>query len=257
MPRKLRLLGEHHHVLLSIVLNEMVLVLLILLACSGTTHSQVLHFAATGCGPYAPDEEPLLEHYIDPVNRDGKSEFLVHLGDVVSGSKGKWPESQYATVANILKKSKPPVVVVLGDNEWNDLDTPDEGLAFWNRHFRDFDKHFPNAPTLEKQKSRPETFAFVSKGVLVVELNSVGGKIHDKAEWATRLQQDADWVAEQFALHKSDTRAAVLLAQATPAGSQELFFKQLATRKAKTESNGLNQNWASSNFRGRRTTTLF
>ncbi len=202
--------------------------LLAVLVFAISAQAQSLHFAATGCGPYAPDEEPLLEHYVDLVNRDGKSEFLVHLGDVVSGSKRKWPESQYATVAKILKKSKPPVLVVLGDNEWNDLDSPDEGLEFWNRHFRDFDKHFSNSPSLERQKNRPENFAFVSKGVLILGLNIVGGKVHDKAEWATRLQHDADWVAEQFALHKSDTRAAVLLAQATPANSHELFFKQLA-----------------------------
>ncbi len=63
--------------------------LLILFALSGSAHSQSLHFAATGCGPYAPDEEPLLDHYVDLVNQDGKSEFLVHLGDVVTGSKKK------------------------------------------------------------------------------------------------------------------------------------------------------------------------
>ena len=34
--------------------------------------------------------------------------------------------------------------MVLGDNEWNNLDNPDEGLEFWNRQFRDFEKHFPN-----------------------------------------------------------------------------------------------------------------
>jgi len=201
--------------------------LLLLFTFFDSARAQSLHFAATGCGPYASDEEPLLEHYVDLVNQDGKSEFLVHLGDVVTGSKKKWPESQYATVANILKKSKRPVFVVLGDNEWNDLDNPDEGLEFWNRQFRDFEKHFTNTPPLEKQKARPENFAFVSKGVLVIGLNIVGGKVHDQAEWATRLQQDADWVAEQFTRHQSDTRAAVLLAQAAPAGTHELFFKQL------------------------------
>lgn len=201
--------------------------LLTLFALSLSVQAQLLHFSATGCGPYAPDEEPMLEHHVDLVNRDGKSEFLVHLGDVVTGKKTKWPESQYAAVANILKKSKHPVFVVLGDNEWNDLDNPAEGLEFWNRQFRDFEKHFPNSLPLEKQKSRPENFAFVSKGVLVIGLNIVGGKVHDKAEWDTRLQQDADWVSEQFNLHKSDARAAVLLAQATPAAAHELFFKQL------------------------------
>jgi hypothetical protein len=46
-----------------------------------------MHFAATGCSPYAPDEEPLLEHRVELVNQDGKSEFLVHLGDTVTGKE--------------------------------------------------------------------------------------------------------------------------------------------------------------------------
>lgn len=209
------------------MLRLLLLAMLGLIALTMSAQGQLLHFAATGCGPYAPDEEPMLEQYVALVSRDGKSEFLVHLGDVVTGKKAKWPESQYATVANILKRSKCPVFVVLGDNEWNDLDNPAEGLEFWDRHLRDFDKHFPNSPAMEKQLSRTENFAFVSKGVLVIGLNIVGGKVHDKAEWETRLQQDADWVLEQFAHHKSDVRAAVLLAQAAPTKAHDLFFKQL------------------------------
>ena len=209
------------------MLRSFFLSLLAVLTLSVSTQGQLLHFAATGCGPYAPDEEPMLEHHVELVSRDGKSEFLVHLGDVVTGKKSKWPESQYAIVANILKKSKKPVFVLLGDNEWNDLDDPAEGLEFWNRQFRNFERHFSNSPDMAKQKSRPENFAFVSKGVLVVGLNIVGGKVHDKAEWETRLQQDADWVSEQFALHGTDVRAAVLLAQAAPTAAHELFFKQL------------------------------
>jgi hypothetical protein len=119
--------------------------LLVVIAFSDSTQAESLHFAATGCGPYALDEEPLLEHHVELVNQDGKSEFLVHLGDIVTGKKTKWPESQYAAVATILKKSHRPVFVTLGDNEWNDLENPDEGLLFWNRHFRDFEKHFDNA----------------------------------------------------------------------------------------------------------------
>lgn len=190
-----------------------------------STQAQVLQFAATGCGPYADDEEPLLEHYVDLVNNDGHSEFLVHLGDVVTGSKKQWPESQYAKVAGILKRSKVPCYVVLGDNEWNDLDNPAEGLEFWNRQFRDFEKHFPSVHKLTKQNSRLENFAFVSQGVLIIGLNLVGGRVQDKTEWETRLQQDAAWVAEQFAAHRHDTRAAVILAQARPAKDHETFFK--------------------------------
>ncbi|MCC6508249.1 MAG: hypothetical protein IT423_04025 [Pirellulaceae bacterium] len=198
---------------------------LILLLTVSSLQAQALHFAATGCGPYAPEEEPLLEHYVDLVNRDGQSEFLVHLGDVVTGKKKQWPESQYEKVASILKRCTRPVLVVLGDNEWNDLDNPAEGLTFWNRQLRDFDKHFPNSPKLQKQSVRSENFAFVSKGVLIIGLNLVGGRVHDKDEWALRLKHNADWVQEQFAAHRNDVRSVVILAQARPAKDHEMFFK--------------------------------
>jgi hypothetical protein len=189
--------------------------------------AQTLRFSAIGCGPYAPEEEQLLAHYVDLVNRDDQSDFFVHQGDIVTGKNKQWPESQYAKVAGILRQSTRPTFVVLGDNEWNDLTNPDEGLAFWNRNFRNFEQHFPQVDRLEKQAERPENFAFVMKGVLVLGLNIVGGRVHDKVEWKTRLQHDADWVREQFAKHSNDVRAAVLIAQAAPAASHELFFQQL------------------------------
>lgn len=197
--------------------------------------AQPLHFSATGCGPYSPEEEPLLAHYVDLVNHDSKSEFFVHLGDVVTGAKKQWPESQYAAVADILKKSRLPTFVVLGDNEWNDLDKPAEGLEFWNRHFRDFEQHFTKLaevaapgralPSVVKQSVRPENFAFVSKGVLIIGLNLVGGRVHDPQEWAVRLRQDAQWVAEQISQHGDRVRAAVVLAQAKPTADHDGFFK--------------------------------
>ena len=51
----------------------------ILLASSGLAHAEPLKFSATGCGPYKPEEEPLLEKYVKLVSEDNQSEFFVHL----------------------------------------------------------------------------------------------------------------------------------------------------------------------------------
>ena len=110
--------------------------------------------------PYKPQEEPLLERYVALVSADGLSEFLVHLGDIVHGNLKKWPEGQYAKVAGLLKKSRVPVFVLPGDNEWNDLDDPDEGWRFWTKHFLHFEKNFASAPKARHQEVRPENFAF-------------------------------------------------------------------------------------------------
>src|ERR1043165_7715908 len=149
--------------------------------------AEPLKFSATGCGPYKPEEEPLLERYVGMVSQDGQSEFLIHLGDIVSGSKKVWPESQYIKVADILRKSKVPTFVVLGDNEYNDLDNPAEGLRFWKKHFLHFDKQFKYAPTIHRQQTREENFAWTSKGVLLIGINLPGGRVHDRQEWTKRM----------------------------------------------------------------------
>ncbi len=200
--------------------------LLCVFATVSAALAEPLHFSATGCGPYKPAEEDLLARHVALVSADGRSEFLVHLGDIVTGARKQWPESQYRLVADILKKSAKPVFVLLGDNEWNDLDNPAEGLAFWNRHLRDFEKHFPSAPALDKQPERSENFAFVAKGVLIIGLNLPGGRVHDPAEWQTRLQHNADWIKVQLGKHPA-ARAAVVMAQAHPNETHEPFTRQL------------------------------
>jgi hypothetical protein len=189
--------------------------------------AEPLAFSATGCGPYAPAEEPLLERYVRMVSGDGRSEFLVHLGDVVSGSRKKWPEAQYAKVAGILRQSRVPVFIVPGDNEWNDLDNPEEGWRFWTKHFLHFDRHFQGTPAVRRQGVRPENFAFESKGVLLIGINLVGGRVHDRKEWETRHRQDADWVRENFRAARARTRAAVILAQADPNKTHDSFTREL------------------------------
>jgi len=189
-----------------------------------SARGEPLMFSATGCGPYAPDEEPLLAKFIsDVVNKDGKSEFLVHLGDVVTGKKKEWPESQYEKVAGILKTSAIPVFVVPGDNEWNDLTDPDVGWKHWSKHFHEFEKNFKNAPALSRQKVRPENFAWVRKGVLLIGINLVGGRVHDAKEWDARMKQNVEWIRENMRLHGKEVRAAVVFAQAMPQKSIEPF----------------------------------
>lgn len=163
------------------------------------------------------------------VSTDGQSEFLVHLGDIVSGSKKVWPEAQYIKVANILRKSKIPVFVVLGDNEYNDLDDPALGLQFWKKHFLHFDKQFRYEPAIQRQEVRPENFAWISKGALLIGVSLPGGRVHDKEEWARRMQDDADWLKHCMRKWRNSVHAAVVMAQATPTADHDLFFRQLSS----------------------------
>jgi hypothetical protein len=190
--------------------------------------AEPLTFSVTGCGPYKPAEKDLLARYVAGVGADGKSDFLVHLGDIFSGTVNPAPESEYVAAAGILKRSKVPVFIVPGDNEWNDQLDPNRAWKFWTKHFTDFEKNFAKAPALDRQAVRTENFAFMAKGVLLVGLNIVGGRVHDPREWKTRHSQNNDWVKEQLGKHGEKSRALVVFAQAEPTATHDSFFKPFA-----------------------------
>ncbi len=181
-------------------------------------------FSVTGDIPYSGREE-LFEGQVDTHNRKSPSELFFHVGDIKSQTDA-CPEFYYAQTFDILSGLAVPSFIVPGDNEWNDCADPDAAWALWEAYFTDFEQNFCGAPPAEAQAVRHENFAFVHEGVLFVGLNLVGGRVHDRAEWDRRLQEDADWVELQFAAKQSEVRAAVVLAHAERSGSRDLFFDQ-------------------------------
>ena len=196
------------------------------LCCFGWAQSQPLTFSAFGDIPYGSSEYAILQKYVADHNRYSPSTFIIHIGDMLLGS---CDESKYADMAGILKEFAVPVYIVVGDNEYNDCANPTLGLSYWKKYFLNFEQKFCGAPATEHQSVRPENLAFTINGVLFIGINLVGGSLHDQNEWNTRLQEDADWVSQQFQAKGSQVRAAVVFAQAGPEGSANnrgLFFDQ-------------------------------
>ena len=201
--------------------------LLILIFCTtpfAADTEDVLVFAATGDGPRGEEDWDLLPRYFELERDDGRSEFLLHLGDICKGSLDP-PEPYYVRVAELFKTSPVPVIFVPGDNEWNDHEDPQAAWTFWTRHFLRFHRNFEGAPTVTEQPVRPENLAWVSKSVLMIGINLVGGKVLDKDEWRLRHEQNAAWVRENMERSKGDVRAAIVFAQAKPTNKKETFFE--------------------------------
>ncbi len=127
-------------------------------------------------------------------------------------------------MAKLYQSCPIPVIFVPGDNEWNDLENPDESWVYWERYFLSFEKNFKRHPQIRHQPVRQENIAWISKGVLLIGINLVGGRVHDRAEWKLRHQQNADWIGENFEGYGSQVRAAVVFAQAQPGILNEDFF---------------------------------
>lgn len=200
-------------------------------------------FSVMGCGPYTQADRPAIAFYVQQENRERASEFMVHLGDIFkrpyvkvtaddstklenkAAAAAKPPppdqlptEAEYRETADQLTTGNSiPTWIVPGDNEWNDLEDPAQGWAWWQKHYSRFDERFQPAWKTERQPERPENFAFVRKGVVFIGINLVGGRIHDAAEWALRLPHDAAWIKDVLTRPEmNDVRAAVLLCQANP-----------------------------------------
>ncbi|MGH7597182.1 MAG: InlB B-repeat-containing protein, partial [bacterium] len=171
---------------------------------------QPLTFSAYGDIPYGSGEYPALQQHITDHNRYSPSAFIVHIGDMLSGS---CDESKYADFANFMRGLAVPAYIVVGDNEYSDCDDPVAALALWKKYFLTFGESFCGAPYTEHQSVRSENIAFTMNGVLFVGINLVGGSVHDQNEWNTRMQQDADWISQQFQAKVSQVRAAVVFAQ--------------------------------------------
>lgn len=172
-----------------------------------------LSFGAMGDGPRGNDEWPEFARQIAAESDDPQSAFLIHLGDICSGTEAL-PEWYYIGVAGLLKTSRKPVYVVIGDNEWNDLEDPAIGWGYWLKHLERFHRHFDNAPATVTQAEQAGNFAFVKNRVLIIGLTLVGGNVHDEEEWSRRHAHNLAWVDECLERFGPDVRAAVVCAQA-------------------------------------------
>lgn len=182
-----------------------------------------LVFSVMGDVPYVAGDEITLQAQVVAHNAKSPSRFMVHVGDIKSGA-APCVQSTYQNVAGYLRALTVPTFIIPGDNEWNDCTNPAQAWAYWTTHFGHFEGNWPAAPVVQRQAVRDENFAWMDAGVLLVGINLVGGTVHDAAEWATRLDQNATWITTQLALHGAAAYAMVLFAHAEPTANHAAFM---------------------------------
>jgi len=180
-------------------------------------------FCAMGDVPYAPAEDILLPIQIAELPQD--AEFVVHVGDIKGGAP-PCEEEIYVKVADMLSKSRPPLFIIPGDNEWNACVTPDpvQAWKYWRKHFMRFDQRWQHDLPVFRQLEREENFSFVRNGVLFVGLNIVGGRIHDAFEWQQRHGECLDWICRNLEQFGNDVSSLVVFGHAHPAANHTDFF---------------------------------
>ncbi len=201
----------------------------------GNAHAQdqVLIFSAMGDVPYGSSEVPTLQRQIRDHNKYSPADFMVHIGDIKSGSSS-CTEALCRDMAGWMRALAVPTYILPGDNETTDCSNPSQAWTYWARYFTDFDAGFCGAPVTAHQSVRHENWSFITKGVLClgIDLPSPPSSVNQTV-WNVLLQQDADWVSQQLRDRGAGVRAAVLFSQDGPGDShQNLFFTQFRAAAA-------------------------
>lgn len=188
-----------------------------------------VRFFVTSDIPVNKADETKLSREIEGLHpRDG--DFLIHLGDISSASTSLCTFSVYDDAAYLLKQSQVPVMVLPGDNDWNDCPMPEAAFDYWmdklNRFEQNFDADkFASFPTVDRQVGRDENFAFLHKGVLFIAVHLVDGTVQSEREWSVRDMENLQWVEEQLNIYEEDEyRAIVMLGHAGYSSKVGDFF---------------------------------
>lgn len=182
----------------------------------------LLTFGAMGDVPYLPFEDEILPVQIDGLAKD--LSFVIHVGDIKSGAS-PCDLQVYEKVSGMLAKSKIPMFIIPGDNEWNDCTDPAEAWELWVRHFDQFEKRWDLPFKVKRDPQQPPNFTFFRNQVLFIGLSVVGGRVHDADEWKKRHADCLSWVKSQFATHGAKAKAVVVFVHAKPAKNHTDFFE--------------------------------
>ncbi|WP_246128547.1 metallophosphoesterase [Pleionea sediminis] len=207
-------------------------------------------FALIGDSPYgvlAGEDYPPFDRLIDEINSDRKVRWVLHAGDIKSGST-PCSDELFMDRFNRFSQFNKPFVLTLGDNEWTDchrvaageyspLDRlaklreifyPQTGLTFGESPMRVFSQAEING-----YEEFPENVMWARSRVLFATIHMVGSQnglapfdenssmqrsSADDAEVARREQAGIDWLNKVFEIAESiKAKGVFLMVHANPA----------------------------------------
>lgn len=211
----------------------------IVAACVLAGHALVAQsgsFALIGDMPYGDAEVPIFRAILEDIGRDDSIAFVVHDGDIKSGSE-TCDDARLAARLADFDASRHPIVLVPGDNEWTDCHRANNGayepLERLGRLRATF---FADGETLGRRRmpltrqgdiqaqfaAYRENVRWHFEGVVVAGLNLPGSNNNwkargDNAEFEARLAANTAWIAAAFETARTQgARAVMLVLQANP-----------------------------------------
>lgn len=214
----------------SIIFHGLVLSL-ILLFNSSTARAE-FSFALIGDQEYDSSQEAMFPNLRDEINKDKSLRFVIHDGDIKSGSTPCTDEI-YVTRLSEFNQFKAPFIYVIGDNEWTDCHRTKAGgyrpLERLNKVRSVF--HNFNAPSLGAKSMKllrqspdyPENVRWNYSRVQFVGLNVPGSNnglsattnnkydAENLAEYKIRNAANIAWLKEAFSEAKSKNMIGLMM----------------------------------------------
>ena len=135
-----------------------------------------MRFAFWGDTPYSGQEARAVPLLVEQVN-DAKVDLAIFVGDILGGP---CDNANYTSAVDIFNTVQPPLVYVVGDNEWTDCHSsakdPLERLGYVRRTMFGTDRSFGRQTlTVEQQRPEyPENGRWHLGSILFVSLNVAG-----------------------------------------------------------------------------------
>jgi len=211
-------------------------------------------FILMGDIPYFSNEKYCLNKQLREINpaTDGDFSFIVHVGDMKSGKTTNCVQEYYSDVADIfshpnnaLNYDTRDVFFLIGDNDWNDCNSPGTAYTYWMNNFGNGKKTNgqntganPNGfgtfskssmrQTLQYQDdgtsdnspyyaSDSTNFSFFINKVLFIGINQVGGSaLGDESQ---RVANNFNWTKDNMAKYAQQGMKTVVVFAHAPMGS--------------------------------------
>jgi hypothetical protein len=208
-----------------------ILVTAMMVSGCATTSPATFSIGLVGDAPYLPAHDALMDQVVRDMNGHDL-DFVIHVGDLQIGAPGRAEarppcnDDALLHAMNILGRSRAPVIITPGDNDWTDcheMVPPVDPLQRLER-LRDLlyrDSRYLPAPALgisaQSPASYPEHLRWERNGVLFLTLHIVGsnnntGRVPEAdAESAARTAAAIVWLRESFALARERKSKAVMI----------------------------------------------
>lgn len=193
--------------------------------------------AIFGDTPYGATQVANFPKDIDDLNADPDVDWVVHVGDIKSGST-QCTDAYFAQIRAQFDRLQDPLVYTPGDNEWTDCHRPNNGAydplerlrkireVFFDRPYRTLGRS--RAIIDQSSRGLPENKLWAEKRVVLSALHVVGsndslvpwtGQVAptpaQQAEHDARLRGNLAWLKTTFAAARvTNARAVVLAMQA-------------------------------------------